>query len=196
MNFLAHMYLSGENNEIIVGNFIGDFIKGNQLESFDKGIKHGIQLHREIDQFTDNHPVVLESKKRLWEKYHHYSPVIVDVYYDHFLSKYWDKYHDQPLKDFTGSIYRMLNENPENIPERAKRMLVYMQQGDWLFNYQFIEGIRQALTGMSRRTKFKSKLEFAHEDLSLNYEDFKEEFERFFPDLIQHSKDFLATLSA
>ncbi|XOV91476.1 MAG: ACP phosphodiesterase [Bacteroidota bacterium] len=196
MNFLAHIYLSGKNDEIIIGNFIGDFVKGNQFESFEDSIRQGIQLHREIDQYTDNHPVVLESKKRLWEKYHHYSPVIVDVYYDHFLSKYWSNYHQTPLKDFTGETYQMLEQNLTKIPERAKRMLTYMKQGDWLYNYQYIEGIRQALTGMSRRTSFKSRLELAHGDLEKNYESFKEEFELFFPQLIQHSKDFLATLSA
>ncbi len=196
MNFLAHIYLSGKKDNIIIGNFIGDFVKGNQLKKFDQEIRHGILLHREIDSYTDDHPIVLESKRKLWDKYHHYSPVIVDVYYDHFLAKNWSSYHQQPLKAFTSGIYDMLHQNMEKLPERVKTMLHYMKQGDWLYHYQYVDGIRQALTGMSRRTKFKSSLEEAHEDLELHYDAFEKEFELFFPDLIKHSEVFLSSLDS
>ena len=76
MNFLAHIYLSGGDEKTIIGNFIGDFVKGNQILNFEKEVMNGILLHREIDRFTDDHPIVLESKKRLWETYHHYSITI------------------------------------------------------------------------------------------------------------------------
>ena len=105
MNFLAHIYLSGNNEKLMVGNFIGDFVKGNQLDSFEKEIKQGVQLHRAIDQYTDSHIVVSQSKDKLREKYRHYSGVIVDVYYDHFLSKNWSHYHAQDLKGFTEEFY-------------------------------------------------------------------------------------------
>lgn len=179
---------------IIIGNFIGDFVKGNKLENYEKDIKRGIQLHREIDQYTDNHPIVLESKKRLWDKYHHYSPVIVDVFYDHFLAKNWTDYHHQPLFKFTEDIYQMLEDNRDKLPERVKKMLFFMRQDNWLLNYQTIEGIRRALTGMSKRTKFISGLDQAHDDLTENYEAFQQDFQSFFPKLTQHSKDFLASL--
>ncbi len=196
MNFLAHIYLSGGNEKIIIGNFIGDFVKGNKLQDFEKEVMHGILLHREIDRFTDDHPVVLESKKRLWEKYHHYSPVIVDVYYDHFLASNWSRFHDESLKGFTEGIYQMLEKNQAILPERVIRMLHFMKRDNWLFHYQSVEGIRQTLTGMSRRTKFKSSLEKAHVDLEKNYESFKDDFEVFFPQLIQHSKEFLSSLDS
>ena len=196
MNFLAHIYLSQGDEKTMIGNFIGDFVKGNQLLNFEKEVKDGILLHREIDRFTDDHPVVLESKKRLWEKYHHYSPVIVDVYYDHFLAANWSEYHDEPLKAFTESIYELLEKNQAMLPERVIRMLHYMKKDNWLFHYQSVEGIRQTLTGMSRRTRFKSSLEKAHEDLKSDYQSFKGDFESFFPELVQHSEDFLASLKS
>ena len=196
MNFLAHIYLSAGNEKIIIGNFIGDFVKGNQLQNFENEVMMGIQLHREIDRFTDDHPIVLESKKRLWEKYHHYSPVIVDVYYDHFLAANWSDYHHKPLKPFTESIYTLLERNHKKLPEQVIKMLHYMKKDNWLYHYQSVEGIRQTLTGMSRRTRFKSSLENAHEDLKSGYQDFQSDFEAFFPLLVQHSKEFLSSLKS
>ena len=196
MNFLAHIYLSQGDEKTMIGNFIGDFVKGNQLLNFEKEVKDGILLHREIDRYTDDHPVVLESKKRLWEKYHHYSPVIVDVYYDHFLAANWPDYHDEPLQAFTEAVYELLEKNQKTLPERVIRMLYYMKKDNWLYHYQTVEGIRQTLTGMARRTRFKSSLEKAHEDLKSDYQFFKDDFESFFPELIQHSEDFLASLKS
>ena len=196
MNFLAHIYLSGENEKLIIGNFIGDFVKGNQLLNYEKELMNGILLHREIDRYTDDHPVVLESKKRLWDKYHHYSPVIVDVYYDHFLASNWSNFHDEPLASFTENFYQLLEDNKALLPERVVRMLHYMKKDNWLYHYQSLEGIRQTLTGMSRRTKFESSLEKAHVDLEKYYELFKEDFETFFPKLVQHSKEFLSSLDS
>src|SRR5690606_17104395 len=101
MNFLAHVYLSGDNPKIMVGNFIGDFVKGGRLsERFEKDIARGIELHRAIDDFTDSHAVVLKSKERLRPKYRHYSPVIVDMFYDHILARHWNDYHPQSLPAF------------------------------------------------------------------------------------------------
>ncbi len=195
MNFLAHIYLSGKTEKIIIGNFIGDFVKGNKLEKYDPEIRQGIQLHREIDRYTDDHPTVLRSKKLLWEKYHHYSPVIIDVFYDHFLASNWLQYHEQPLINFTEETYQMLDSNQDKLPERVKKVLIFMRQDNWLLNYQSVDGIRKALTGMSKRTKFVSKLDQAHEDLNKYYMDFHQDFESFFPELTQHSKDFLSSLN-
>ena len=139
MNFLAHIYLSGNNEKLMVGNFIGDFVKGNQLDSFEKEIKQGVQLHRAIDQYTDSHIVVSQSKDKLREKYRHYSGVIVEVYYDHFLSKNWSHYHAQDLKGFTEEFYETIKSYTAILPERAAHMLPYMQQGNWLLNYSNIE---------------------------------------------------------
>ena len=97
MNFLAHIYLSGEDEGITIGNFIADGIKGKKYLSYPASIQKGILLHRGIDSFTDSHPTVRQSTARLHENYGHYSGVIVDILYDHFLAKNWEEYHEQDL---------------------------------------------------------------------------------------------------
>lgn len=190
MNFLAHLYLSGDDEEVLVGNFIGDFVKGSQIDQFPAAIQKGIRLHRSIDFFTDNHEIVLQSKVRLREKFRHYAPVIVDVYYDHFLAKDWSRFSKIPLKEYTENFYSLMNNYFDIIPKGVIHMLSFMSRDNWLYNYQFIEGIDRALTGMSRRTKFESKMEEASEALKEHYRDFEKEFHQFFPELVLHVSKF------
>ncbi len=191
MNFLAHIYLSGANDKMKVGNFIGDFVKGNQINDFEADIKRGIQLHRAIDLFTDTHHVVKESKRRLRPEFRHYSPVIVDVFYDHFLAKDWIMYSKVPLHSFTQNFYEMIDDFNTIVPLKAKHMLQFMKRDNWLYNYRQIEGISRALSGMSRRTKFESRMEYADKNLEQNYEAYQEEFHDFFPDLQRHCIELL-----
>lgn len=183
MNFLAHIYLSGNNEPLMVGNFIGDFVKGNQLNDFESEITRGINLHRAIDEYTDQHPVVSKSKDKLREKYRHYSGVIVDIYYDHFLAKNWSDYHETDLLTFTKQFYTAINNYNNILPKGAKYMLPYMMENNWLYNYSKVEGISRALGGMSRRTKFNSKMDEAVVDLRSHYDEFEKEFKEFFVDL-------------
>lgn len=192
MNFLAHLFLSGDDPEIMVGNFIGDFVRGRHVhEQFIHKIALGIELHREIDEFTDSHLVVLESKKRLRPKYRHYAPVIVDVFYDHFLAVHWPTMHSQSLPDFAAHAYFQLEKHEAMLPERVLLMMPYMIRGNWLVNYGKTEGIHRALTGMSRRTPYESKMEEAVHDLEKYFKEFEAEFLLFFPDLKQMSESFI-----
>jgi acyl carrier protein phosphodiesterase len=192
MNFLAHLYLSGENTSIMLGNFIADFVKGkNLLEKVGPEIAKGIELHREIDFFTDQHPIVRESKNRLRPKYHHYSAVIVDVFYDHFLAKNWHDYHAELLADYANHVYAIIQKNAPLLPERVNLMMPYMIKGNWLLNYAELEGIHRALTGMTRRTPYESRMDESISELRENYEEFKSEFEAFFPELKSHCNAWL-----
>lgn len=192
MNFLAHLYLSGDNHKIMLGNFIGDFVKGrNALEQFDPEIIRGIQLHRAIDEFTDNHPIVTVSKNRLRPKYRHYSGVIVDVFYDHFLARNWDTYHPELLPDFADKAYGVIQSHDPILPKEVKFMMPYMIKGNWLVNYARTEGIHRALSGMARRTPYESKMEQSVEDLKKNYAEFSQEFATFFPTLKQFATEFI-----
>lgn len=192
MNFLAHAYLSGTDEKLLIGNFIGDFIKGKQFNEYDEGIQKGILLHREIDRFTDTHKVVSHSKSILKDKYRHYSGVIVDIYYDHYLAKNWSDYHELDLLSFTHKIYETLLVHKHVLPHRVEHMLTYMIPGNWLYNYSFLEGIQKVMNGMSNRTKFDSGMEHAVKDLEEHYEDFQNDFVTFFPDLI----DFVASFDS
>lgn len=191
MNFLAHLYLSGADPDVMTGNFIGDFVKGRQhYQHFPEKVIAGIELHRIIDAFTDSHPVVASSKKRLWPKYRHYSGVIIDIFYDHFLAKNWDDYHENMLPEYADSCYQILQSRTYRLPENVDYLLPYMIRGNWLVNYAKLEGIQRALSGMARRTSFVSKMEQSTTDLQDHYEEFKSEFQLFFPDLIVESKKF------
>ena len=190
MNFLAHLLISIDDEQIMVGNFIGDFVKGSQISEFNTKIQKGIRLHRAIDSYTDQHPIVKESKVRLRPKFRHYAPVIVDVFYDHFLAKNWDKYATEPLMDFTNRFYSLMENYSTQVPAGVNHMLTYMRSGNWLYNYQFLEGIHKALSGMSRRTKFQSHMDQATEALKHNYEEFQNEFNRFFPELQAFANTF------
>jgi acyl carrier protein phosphodiesterase len=187
MNFLAHWYLSGDNAKIMIGNFIGDFVKGRNLAvQFESEIVKGIEIHRAIDAFTDTHPVVSVSKKRLRPKYRHYAPVIVDVLYDHFLARYWNQYHPDPLEKFADHAYQTIEKHFALLPKEVQHMLPYMIRGNWLVHYGQLEGIQRALTGISRRTTHVSHMDEAINDLREHYDLFKVEFEEFFPDLKKH----------
>lgn len=184
MNFLAHLHLSGDDEATMVGNFIGDFVKGRDLTTqFGPGIARGIELHRVIDEFTDRHPMVKQSKSRLWPTYRHYSAVIVDIFYDHYLAAGWSGYSNVPLDQYAQRAYQLLAKHDSILPEQVRYMLGHMTRNNWLVGYSYVEGIRRALTGMSRRATFESKMEQAVEDLRKNYADFEMDFKTFFPEL-------------
>lgn len=184
MNFLAHLYLSGNDEHLLTGNFIADAVKGSNFKGIEKKIARGIQLHRFIDGFTDNHPIVRNCTKRLQPVFHKYSPIVVDIFFDHYLATNWKDYHEEPLDRFAQKSYRTLKMFDDHLPEESRMILKYMSAGNWLFNYGSIDGIARAFTGMSRRTTFVSALERGPEILKQDYGYFEEEFRNFFP-LIQ-----------
>jgi acyl carrier protein phosphodiesterase len=188
MNFLAHIYLSFNDDEVTIGNFIADSIRGNKYKHLPDNVQKGILLHRYIDTFTDAHPTVRQSTKRLHENYSHYSGVIVDIFYDHFLAKNWKDYSDIPLADFVDNFYKILETNYTILPEKIKHMMPYMISDNWILNYANLEGINQVLNGMNRRTKNISKMNFAILDLEKHYNEFEKEFSSFFQELIDFSK--------
>jgi acyl carrier protein phosphodiesterase len=188
MNFLAHIYLSFNDDEVTIGNFIADSIRGNKYKHLPDNVQKGILLHRYIDTFTDAHPTVRQSTKRLHENYSHYSGVIVDIFYDHFLAKNWKDYSDIPLADFVDNFYKILETNYTILPEKIKHMMPYMISDNWILNYANLEGINQVLNGMNRRTKNISKMNFDILDLEKHYDEFEKEFSSFFQELIDFSK--------
>ena len=128
MNFLAHIYLSGDNDFIKIGNFMADGIRGKQYEHLPEDMRKGIILHRAIDTFTDVHPIFRKGTKRLHGKYHHYAGVIMDVFYDHFLAKNWASYSNESLDDFVERFYQSLRDNFDALTEKTQHMLPYMKR--------------------------------------------------------------------
>ena len=165
MNFLAHIYLSGDDEAITVGNFMADSIKGKKYLNYPKGIQKGILLHRSIDYFTDTHPVVRKSSARLFEKYSHYNGVIIDIFYDHFLAANWSSYSSTPLEIFVVDFYKLLERNTEYLPEPVKNFFPYMVKDNWLLSYANLDGIARILHQMNIRTKKRVNMDRAVEDL-------------------------------
>lgn len=195
MNFLAHIYLSGENELVTIGNFIADGIKGKDYKKFPKEIQTGILLHRHIDTFTDAHKTVRQSTKRLHKKYSHYSGVIVDILYDYFLAKNWGNYSDISLADYADAFYDSLEDHYDILPLRIQKMMPYMITDNWLVSYASMEGITRVLEGMNRRTKNKSGMNEAVIELEQFYSEFESEFTEFFEELMAFSKEKLKSLS-
>ncbi|WP_438617006.1 ACP phosphodiesterase [Polaribacter sargassicola] len=187
MNFLAHLYLSENNTSLMIGNFIADHIRGNNYQKFSKEIQQGIFLHRAIDTFTDKHPIVRQSKRRLHPRYRHYDGVIIDIFYDYFLAKNWAQYSEIPLDIYTQSIYKMFNEIAENLPLKSQNFIKYMIEYDILYNYQFKNGIERVLNGMNKRTQGKSQMNLAIEDLNILHKELEEDFTTFFKDLKEYT---------
>ena len=192
MNFLAHLHLSGKDPNILVGNFIGDFVKGKKVENYEPGIAKGILLHRSIDYFTDIHQIVAKSKGRLRDKYRHYSGVIVDIFYDHILASNWSQYHSKSLEKFAEDTYKLVLSYEEILPKKVLYMLPYMMKNNWLVSYASIDGISSVLLGMSRRTKYRSRMEEATKELKEDYDLYKKEFKEFYPELVEHASKFIA----
>jgi len=187
MNFLAHIYLSSNNELVTIGNFVADGVRGNKYKDYSKEIQFGILLHREIDTFTDAHPIFRRSTKRLHKNYGHYSGVIVDIFYDHFLAKNWSEYSTIPLPKYVNEFYKSLRTNFELLPTRFKHLTPFMIEDNWLLSYASIEGIQQVLNGMNRRTNGKSQMNKATNELKEYYNDFESDFTAFFEELINFS---------
>lgn len=184
MNFLAHIYLSGENELLKIGNFMADGIRGKDYLQFDPEIQKGVLLHRLIDTFTDAHPVYRQSKHRLHEKYGHYSGVIMDIFYDHFLAKNWSKYHQQDLKTFADVFYQSLQNNYDQLTEKTKKMMPYMIARNWFVSYATVEGLEMILFQMDYRTKHRANMQEAIKELLQFQNEFENEFIIFFQELI------------
>ena len=188
MNFLAHIYLSGDNEELKIGNFIADSVKGKKYLRYSENIQKGILLHRAIDTFTDSHPIVRQSTSRLLHNYSHYSSVIVDILYDHFLAANWKNYSNNSLNNYVDEFYNLMESNFELLPKRVQNFLPVMIKNNWLLSYESIKGIEKILFQMDHRTNYKSKMQFAVRDLKDHYSEFQDEFFSFFEELKEFSQ--------
>ncbi|RYU97242.1 acyl carrier protein phosphodiesterase [Emticicia agri] len=195
MNFLAHLFLSGDHDEIIVGNLLEDYVVGRiehpRNQHYSQNIKNGILLHRLIDTFTDTHPAVSTCKTVLYKNYHKYASVVIDIYFDHYLAKHWYSYSTEPFEDFRRRIHQAFIDYWNIIPDRMKPMIDSMIKYDWLKNYGEFWGMERALSGIAKRTAFQSNMEQAVNDLKVHYNFFDENFSIFFPQMIEQCTNFL-----
>ncbi len=186
MNFLAHIYLSGNQEKILVGNFMGDYVKGRDYLKYPDEIKKGLLLHRKIDYFTDCHPVIRKSKEHVSDYYRKYSGIIIDIFYDYLLSTQWSRYSDTPLPVFAENVFELLKKYYEIFPQRMKSWFPNFIRNNWLMSYSTIEGIETVLHRMSSRTSLPDYTDDAIRILRRDLDEFKEEFNDFFPTIIDY----------
>ena len=153
MNYLAHIYLSKDDDLLKIGNFAADSIKGKSFLKYPERMRTGITLHRAIDTYTDSHPIVRESVSRLFPKYSHYSTVIVDILYDHYLAKNWNDFHSQPLSEYVNEFYTLLENQYSILPKRVQSFLPVMTEHNWLLSYATIDGIGKIYRNSTQNLK-------------------------------------------
>lgn len=183
MNFLAHLYLSGNDHELMIGNFIADAVKGDAHKNYSPGIAKGILLHRAIDDYTDKHPVFMQSVTRIRAEHGKFAGVIADIFYDHILAANWKDYSKMELKKYVGHVHELTQKHQHVMPEKSRMFMKYMIRYNWLESYAHIDGIGEVLFGMSRRTKYKNTIDKSVITLQEYYSDFENEFRLFFEDV-------------
>lgn len=182
MNFLGHIFLSPSDDQILLGNFIADSVKGNPAKKYSGKIVEGIYFHRAIDTFTDNHPLVRQGIERFRPTQGRYAPVVIDVIYDHILAKHWHLFHSEELVNLATETYQQLHKQRQHFPAQVAHFFPYMKAQNWLYNYQFEWGILKALEGLDRRAVHPTQMHRALDVYKQWDEAFFSEFKVFIAD--------------
>lgn len=188
MNYLAHLYLARDSDELLVGNFIGDFVKGKLKDRYPPKIARGIILHRKIDAYTDSHPVLRDCRSLISSKRRRFSGVIIDVFFDHFLNVNWTRYSTVPLDEFIRNVCDVISQYDEFLPARAKKLIPAIRDGNWLGRYRNINDLGDVFEGLSRRISRRNQLPGSERELLDNYSEFERYFNIFFPQLIDYAE--------
>ncbi len=197
MNFLAHVALSGEREGVLMGNYVGDFIKGQltplRTESWSADFLLGVKLHRYIDHFTDTNPRVLQAKRFLAKKHPKVAGVALDIYFDYFLANHFSEFYEEDLAHFVNHSYAIITENKDLIPAAMLPMAEAMIRHDWLLNYKDIPGIKRSFDGLSRRFAFMAAIKNAEIELQQNEATYEAAFLEFYPKLMVACEQFIKT---
>jgi acyl carrier protein phosphodiesterase len=196
MNFLAHAYLSFNDQDILAGNMISDFVKGRKQYDYSAGIHRGIVLHRAIDNFTDSHPIVKKAKETFQSVYRLYSGAFIDIVFDHFLSIDKIEFPEKTLLDFTLLVYDRLDKSLPALPPAFQQLFPYMKQQNWLFNYRTAEGIERSFRGLVHRAKFLDESNSAINIFHEQYSFLNTCYNEFFPDLKSYARGVFNLLTS
>lgn len=191
MNYLAHAYLSSKNPGLLIGNMIGDFVKGNKYLQYAESIQKGILLHRQIDTFTDAHPLILETKKVFRSSVGRYDGAFLDIAFDFFLANDPTILTDAEWRKLVSTIYATVDQHIDILPLPFQRMFSYMENGDWLYNYRFEWQIQKSFDGLMRRARYidNAANPFPYFEENLAY--LKNAFDIFFPMLQTFTENWI-----
>ena len=182
MNFLFHMLLSGNDDQLMVGNFMGDFVKGPLQDRFPPRIRQGVQLHRMIDSYADTNPHFRLSKQRLSPDYGLYRGAMVDIFYDYFLENSWDEWCDEPFDRYLIRTRTVIEAHRNTLPEKMHRLVPIIFE-ELLPSYKTVEGIGNALCRLSRRITRANPLCGGEAELVRNHDDLQRDFNAFIPEI-------------
>ena len=192
MNFLFHMILSGDDDQLLVGNFMGDFVKGRLENRFRPRIRQGVQLHRSIDSYGDRHPVYRSSRKLLGEEYGLYRGVMLDLFYDYFLVNNWSSWSDEPFDDYLVRTRAVMESHRDDLPEEMHRLLPIIFD-ELLTSYATIDGIGNALCRLSRRISRPNPLNGSQSELARNHALLEEHFHQLTPELFRFCAEIISS---
>jgi acyl carrier protein phosphodiesterase len=164
-----------------------DFLRKKEEANYTGRVLQGIQLHRVIDTFTDQHSASLELRASLRKRHGKYASVVVDLIWDYFLSKNWSEYSDEPLPTFNERMYEILLRRQAELPSRLQSRIERMVKGDFLMSYANKANMQRSLEWMDNRVNFPSSFQEATLDLEENESYFEQLFSRFFPELVDHT---------
>lgn len=190
MNYLAHMYLSCTDENLIIGNMLVDMLPIKRLRELPDLYQEGFRLHRLIDSYTDTHPVVKLATAKLRQNHRKYAPVVIDIFYDYVLSLEWSRYSGEPLQEFCNHIYVILEKHYHHLPSDIVSRLQKMIKGNYLMTCSSPAAIRSVFNIVSGRSRFANSFGIATDDLLENYDYFKDNFNSFFPDMIAQVDKF------
>ncbi len=189
MNYLGHLFLAGNEEDSIVGNYLGDFIKGKlDEETFDTGVLQGIKMHRKIDALADERIISVLNKNKLAFSHRRYAGITFDLACDHFLAKHWQVFSRERHHDFAQSRLAILKNNQESFNQKARFVLTRMEDYAWLTNYQHLDFIAEVFEGIHRRFPKQNRINEAFEDLSTHYSELEEICMTFITELLQHEE--------
>ena len=194
MNYLGHLVLSGNDSEILFGNFIADAIKGNSYIKWPGNIQKGILLHRFIDNFTDSNNHYLLGKRRFYEEFPKMGGIVNDILYDHLLWKYEHQNQTLQLNKQIIRFYQILDNFLDQMPEKIKHLYKFMRRDDWLNNYQYEEGMRKILMRMGKRINYSKNLELSFDIYKNSSLDYEKEFKLFYNEIKEKTSSFLCKL--
>ena len=189
MNYLAHFYLCPDNEDILLGGILGDFVKG-PIKDDGTLLHRSIMLHRKLDTFTDTNPIIKKSKSLININQRRYAGVIVDMFYDHFLSKNWEYFHSKPLDIYAQNIYRILQKRSNELPKQLQLIAPKMTAEDWLCSYKDLNYLKLVLRKIGQRFKKTVRLDHAMIDLTNQYDAMENNFFTFMPLAIKFCEEF------
>ena len=190
MNFLAHIFLSDNQPHLIVGNFLADYLNNKEVAALPRPIQEGIRMHRKIDAYTDQHPMVKKGVERMRPMHRKFAPVVLDICFDYILVNNWSSYSVENIRQFTKKVYEILAEHSSLMPQKLQERLPHMIADDWLIKYGTESGLRFTFERMKHRTRYPEFFTGAADNFLKDYELYEKEFNEFFPDLISELKNW------